>query len=97
MPFLDDLLRLEAEGAYTRLEVFAEIFCHLDDRNVEHVIDDLPAPVRLGFIAWARKNYDNSVPPGDFIYIGGEGGSPVPDRAFDAIRRWLSANRTALS
>ena len=93
MVSIAELIADEAEGIYTPLELYAQIFCRLRLKNVERVIADLPPELRAAFVAWARENYDNDYDPSEFTAIGGEGVLETPDEAFAAIRAWFAARR----
>jgi hypothetical protein len=91
--FVTELLKAEAEGLYTELEVYAELMRQLDADNVDPAIAALPFGLHERFVAWARENYDNDIEPSKFLFIGGEGCLPTPDEAFAALRDWLRRHR----
>jgi len=88
-----DMIASYQAGMHTRWELHAEIFRRLRLRNVDSVMAALPPDIAGPFIEWARENYDNTIPPSEFIAIGGEGVLETPDEAFDAIRAWFAARR----
>ena len=87
------LLEEWKEGLFTDIEVYAKIFRLLTLDNVEDVIANLPAEVATPFIEWARKNYDNTADPSNFVVIGGEVTEDVHVEAIAAIRAWFAARR----
>lgn len=92
-PFVAELLRDQAEGLYTELELYAELVRQLDAENVDEAIAALPAGLHARFVAWARDQYDNDIDPSRFFELGGEGLLPTPDEAYAALRGWLRSHR----
>jgi hypothetical protein len=95
LPFIAELLAQYEEGLYTKPEILWQFFMRIDSDNVGRVIAALPPDLRAEFVAWARREYDNTARPSEFIFIGGEGGAPSEQEftaMLDAIRGWFAAN-----
>jgi len=86
---IEEILKLHAEGTFSRREVMVQVFDLIDDHGIDEVLAGLPEAWRDSFVRWARAKYDNETPATEFVYLHAPEIPPEKVRTIEAIRAYF--------